>query len=123
MEKMFEEIISGVYKSPIEIIVGQAISEFEDGVYKAVQDYGVNVDKEELIRALQYDRGQFEAGYKARDDKIVRCKDCKWYREGEIFAPNKFCFRLRHPAEDRRIGYNFAPDDFCSYGKRKGGAE
>lgn len=63
MEKQIEEILSGGYKSPIEIIVGQAKLEFEDGVYKAVQGYGVNVDKEELIRALQYDRGQYEKGY------------------------------------------------------------
>lgn len=51
--------------------------------------------------------------------EVVRCKDCRWYQEGEIFAPNKFCFRLEHPTEDRKIGYNYAPDDFCSYGKRR----
>lgn len=48
--------------------------------------------------------------------KVVRCKDCKWYQEGKLLAPNKFCFRLQHPPEDRKIGYNYAPDDFCSYG-------
>jgi hypothetical protein len=88
MEKMFEEIISGVYKSPIEIIVGQAISEFEDGVYKAVQDYGVNVDKEELIRALQYDRGQYEKGY----------ADGLSHRETEWISVEE-----RLPAEDVRV--------------------
>lgn len=48
---------------------------------------------------------------------IVRCKDCKYYNRGELLAPNKFCFRLKHPTENRLIGYNFAPDDFCSYGE------
>lgn len=52
--------------------------------------------------------------------EVVRCKDCKWYQEGKIFAPNKFCFRLKHPTEDRKIGYNYSPDDFCSYGERRG---
>lgn len=52
---------------------------------------------------------------------IVRCKDCKYYNWGELLAPNKFCFRLKHPIENRVIGYNFAPDDFCSYGERKEG--
>ena len=50
---------------------------------------------------------------------VVRCRDCKYYRVGTMLAPNKFCFRLKHPVEDRPIGYNFAPDDFCSYGERK----
>ena len=54
---------------------------------------------------------------------IVRCKDCKYYNRSELLAPNKFCFRLKHPTENRLIGYNFAPDDFCSYGERKEGAE
>jgi hypothetical protein len=111
------------YQSPIEIITGQMRMEYDNEIYKAVLSYGVNVDKDELIRALQYDRGQFDSGYRARDNEIVRCKDCKWYQEGEIFAPNKYCFRLKHPVEDRQIGYNFSPDDFCSYGERKGGAE
>lgn len=50
---------------------------------------------------------------------VVRCRDCKYYRVSTMLAPNKFCFRLKHPVEDRLIGYNFAPDDFCSYGERK----
>lgn len=76
------------------------------------------------------------AGYKARERvfeakeavhrlpvadvvPVVRCRDCKYYRVSALLAPNKFCFRLKHPVEDRPIGYNFAPDDFCSYGERK----
>ena len=51
---------------------------------------------------------------------IVKCKDCKWYKEGELLAPNKFCFRLKHPTENRQVGYNFGADDFCSYGERRG---
>lgn len=51
--------------------------------------------------------------------EVVRCKDCKWYKEGKLLSPNKFCFRLKHPREDRKIGYNFSPDDFCSYGERR----
>lgn len=50
---------------------------------------------------------------------VVRCKDCKYYRESRVLAPNKFCFRLNHPTEPGKIGYNFADDDFCSRGVRK----
>ena len=52
-----------MYKSPIEVITRQMRTEFEDNVVKAIQDYGVSVDKEELIKALQYDRNQYEKGY------------------------------------------------------------
>lgn len=52
---------------------------------------------------------------------VVRCKDCKYYKSGKLLYPNKFCFRLKHPTENRAIGYNFGPDDFCSYGERKDG--
>ncbi len=51
---------------------------------------------------------------------VVRCKDCKWYKEGNLLAPTKFCFRLKHPKEDRQIGYAYSDDDFCSYGERMG---
>lgn len=50
---------------------------------------------------------------------VVRCKDCKYYRESRVLAPNKFCFRLNHPTEPGKIGYNFADDDFCSHGVRR----
>ena len=52
---------------------------------------------------------------------VVRCRDCKWYKESRVLSPNKFCFRLSHPTEPGKIGYNFADDDFCSYGERKDG--
>lgn len=52
-------------------------------------------------------------------EDVVRCKDCKYYRESRVLAPNKFCFRLNHPTEPGKIGYNFADDDFCSHGVRR----
>ena len=52
-----------MYQLPIEIIYKQVRTQFEDNVYKAVRDYGIVVDKDELVKALQYDRGQYEKGY------------------------------------------------------------
>ena len=37
--------------------------EQENTVYKAIQSIGVNVDKDELIRALKYDRDQYDKGF------------------------------------------------------------
>ena len=53
-----------MYQSPIEIIHDNMRMEIEGEVYKAVQRVGVNVDKEELLKALQYDRGQYTNGFK-----------------------------------------------------------
>ena len=35
----------------------------DDAVLQAVQDIGIEVHKDELIKALQYDRGQYDKGY------------------------------------------------------------
>ena len=51
--------------------------------------------------------------------EIVRCKNCIHYKEGNLLSPNKFCFRLKH--NGKYVGYNFSPDDFCSYGVKKDG--
>ena len=77
-----------MYKSPVEIIYGQMRTSVENDVVKAVMDVGINVDKDELIRALQYDRGQYEKGYQdavhGKDlVELVRCKDCKWHNTDE----------------------------------------
>ena len=67
------------YQSPIDLIMGQMNLSLEGEICKAVQKVGVNVDREELLKALQYDRGQYQKGYNDRDAEIVRCKDCKHY--------------------------------------------
>lgn len=53
----------GMYRTPIEIVYGQMQTQMEGDILRAVQSYGINVDKEELIRALQYDRDQYNKGY------------------------------------------------------------
>lgn len=86
----------------------------------------------DLFQCKELDKGKPWDGHTSKDVRrllsipaadvapVVRCRDCKYYRVSAILAPNKFCFRLKHPAEDRPIGYNFAPDDFCSHGERLG---
>ena len=67
------------YKSPIEIINEKVTERFDDGVMKAIYQAEFQVDKYELYKALQYDRGQYDKGYADRDHEIVRCRDCKHY--------------------------------------------
>lgn len=52
-----------MYKPPIEIIYGQMKTKIEGDILKAVQECDIHVDKGELIRALQYDREQYDKGY------------------------------------------------------------
>lgn len=52
-----------MYESPIDIIYSAMQTKLEGEVYKAVQNVGINVDKDELIKALSYDRQQYEKGY------------------------------------------------------------
>ena len=47
-----------MYKSPIEIINGKIQTQFDDAIFRAVQNVGINVDREELLKAEEYDRAQ-----------------------------------------------------------------
>ena len=65
------------YESPIKQIVSEMNMEYENGVLKAVQQYGFHVNKEELTKALLYDRGQYEKGYAdgLNADKWIPCSE------------------------------------------------
>lgn len=51
------------YESPIEMIVSDIKTQMDNDAVKVVQSYGFNVDKEELTKALAYDRNQYQEGY------------------------------------------------------------
>ena len=51
------------YESPLKIFFDKFNTELDNGVVKACQNVGVYVSKEELIKALNYDREQYEKGY------------------------------------------------------------
>ena len=52
-----------MYESPIKIIAGKIQTQIDDEIYRAVQNVGINVDREELLKALEYDRGQYKKGF------------------------------------------------------------
>lgn len=61
-----------MYESPIEKIFGDITSKIEKYkareeerlIYKMSQEIGYNIDKKELIKALQYDRDQYNKGFR-----------------------------------------------------------
>ena len=109
-----------MYNSPIELLVtdiqNQIVKQQDEEIYQAVLHYVPNVDKEELLRALQYDRGQYEKGYS--DGKadamadLVRCKDCQFSKYFEESGTRKCRTQggLYRTVQD---------DDFCSYGEKQ----
>ena len=52
-----------MYKSPIDTLISDVVTAEENAVMRAVVKCGINVDKNELVKALAYDRGQYEKGY------------------------------------------------------------
>ncbi len=52
-----------MYQSPIEILHKQMRAELEANIWQAVRDCEISVDKGELIKALKYDRAQYQKGY------------------------------------------------------------
>lgn len=87
----------------ISIAMGELTTTFDNEVVKAVRKVGIDVDKEELLKALELHRS------------LVRCRECKWFDSGkndsEIWS---MC--TRHFG--KYIDVN--ADDFCSYGEREG---
>lgn len=57
-----------MYESPINIIFHdietQIVQREEQMVFEAIQKQDVSIDKEELIKAINYDRNQYSKGYK-----------------------------------------------------------
>ena len=108
-----------MYESPITLVQKQMAVElaeqFDGMIFNAVHAVMPVVDKEELLRALHYDRDQYDKGFadgkKAAAEELVRCKDCAYMPEAKV---NKKGF-LICPAS----GMEITDDDFCSYGERR----
>lgn len=64
-----------MYKSPIELIYESIQSQLDECIYKEIQKADIKVDKDELLKALAYDREQYKKGYE--DGKAER-ENGKW---------------------------------------------
>ena len=100
------------YQSPIEIIQGEIETKIENDIMTAVQRYGIRVDKEELIKALQYDRKQYEQGYEdAR--KAFQREPAEWQTIGEETGALGIKYKIKRCT---RCGWSHSmliPDNFC----------
>ena len=116
-----------MYESPITIVYGDIETEFKEKteslIVRCVQNVGVDVNKDELIKALSYDRGQYDKGYADAKAEIIRCKDCKhWIPYDWMFSEVWQSRNINDYPEDE-IGCNYCDmamkaNDFCSRGER-----
>ena len=101
-----------MWDSPIKIIYKDVDMQLEAGVIKAVQKASIYVDKDELLKALQYDRDQYRKGYEDALEKIVHCKDCK-YGEQKDYAPPECKWYCKNSTNYHSGSF------FCSLGERR----
>ena len=98
-----------MYESPIELIISDVANKITEEQDKLIENkicctintkYGISINEEELMRALAYDRDQYNIGY--LDGK----RDAEIEREN----PRKFI----------EIMVSYPPEDLCTYPEYKG---
>ena len=88
-----------MYESPITLIATEVQMKMENDTLQAVQRYGIDVDKDELMKALNYDRGQYDKGFKdgvLHGERLYAPKIAEWKLPpnsmGERYCSN--CYTL-----------------------------
>lgn len=103
------------YSPPVSLNLSDFQYAIGDSVVKAIAKAGIQVNQEELLKALQYDRDQYQKGYDAGFSAgfcetlhVARCMECRYYNAA---SPR----RCELPS-----GLT-APSgmDFCSYGEKR----
>ena len=121
-----------MYESPIHVgcideLTSNWIEQTEDAIVaKARMVMQIDIDKEELRKALRYDRAQYAEGYaqgrrdgyKERDDEIVRCGECRWW-ETEAKCETKNYGTCTIPLSHINTHCIVPEDYYCADGKRK----
>ena len=104
------------YAPPVSLNLNDFQYDIGDSVVRYIAKMGIQVNQEELLRALKYDREQYKAGYEAgfadgfvETLHIVRCWQCIFY------DPENSSNWCGHP----KGLSNPVESDFCSYGQRR----
>ena len=80
---MYESPIK-IFESPINDIIKQMYEEKEKHICQCIYNVGVNVDKEELIKALKYDREQYNKGFEdALQQLREKCLEHQDFHKGD----------------------------------------
>lgn len=81
---MYESPLSRIY----EEIQTKIIEQQENQIVQAVLNCGISVDKEELIKALMYDRQQYEKGYAdaKAEERWIPCSERLPEESGQYYV-------------------------------------
>lgn len=96
-----------MWESPVSVIYGEMQTQIEGDIYKAIQNVGIDVDKEELLKALMYDRNQYEKGYK----------------DGYAEAIDEFAERLKADIMTNTFGFRICDIDRIAEQMKKAGVK
>lgn len=111
-----------MYESPIKLFFPKLEEEIcniakkqDEMVFDAVAKVGVTVDRDELLRALQYDRDQYDKGFNdgimAAASELVRCSEC--VHDDTAACP--LCWIENHTMQF----INHDADFYCGKGERR----
>ena len=105
------------YESPIELLISdiqhQIVEQQDEQIYQAVMSVIPNINREELLRALKYDRDQYEKGYRDAKNELVRCGEC-----AKRYVPYE-CGLWHGRLDDRHFFGEWGDDFWCAKGERK----
>lgn len=114
------------YSPPVSLNLNDLQYDIGDAVVRAIAKAGIQVNQEELLKALKYDRGQYKAGYDAgfadgfvETLHIVRCRDCKNWKPYGSKATRKVGDPLERYGGCEIWHGGHLESDFCSHGERK----
>ena len=104
-----------MYNPPITLVIDEIhhklMADMDNHIVRAVREIGISINKDELIKALAYDRNQYDQGYADAElaalNRIVRCEHCKWSIEIDD--------QLACGVFGSSVEYGF----YCAYGKEK----
>ena len=107
------------YEPPIQLLVRDIATKIqeqqEDKVMEVVHSYNINVDKEELIKALQYDRDQYIKGYTDAVKQMER--QGEWIRR-ENKSPTQteaYCSMCGRDVVYQVIDNKWAFENYCPH--------
>ena len=98
--------------SKISKMLENTISE---ALIKAVQNISIEIDEEELLKRLRDSKEQYQRGYEAREQEIVRCKDCRY---GQYCTDGKTTYQC-FKCNSGEFGVLHEQDWFCGDGERR----
>jgi len=110
-----------VYESPIEKIVSDIQKADEENLMFTVESsIGYAIDKEELIKALQYDRKQYEKGYEDGRKSVGKCSECKHFEYDSVVIVDGIPLILAHEICNKwGEGCKTKEDGYCFMFERK----